>query len=208
MRPRFREALHCALERAPEENKHVRPGARGTARRKKHVRKSSARVSARCGCWQLEPAGPSRGDSRRQLHCALKSAVTPAHPGRGKALGTGRAACPPPWFPPLEPPFRGAPRARNPQGGKPIPQPPLHGRCPWVGWVPGGLRVAQGPRATDVTPCARVALRAKKNSGPVRPSGAPLEQLPREEQPTGRVGGLFVIPALCRPLRGPCSPLS
>ena len=32
--------------------------------------------------------------------------------------GKGRAAPPPPWFPPLDPPFRGAPsKQRNPQGG-------------------------------------------------------------------------------------------
>ena len=32
--------------------------------------------------------------------------------------GKGRAAPPPPWFPPLDPPFRGAPsKKRNPQGG-------------------------------------------------------------------------------------------
>jgi hypothetical protein len=35
--------------------------------------------------------------------------------------GKGSAATPPPWFPPLESPFRGAPSARNDQRGKPIP---------------------------------------------------------------------------------------
>jgi hypothetical protein len=46
----------------------------------------------------------------------------PARPDCGSCFGKGRAAPPPPWFPPLDPPFRGAPTSlRNPQGGKPIP---------------------------------------------------------------------------------------
>ena len=42
--------------------------------------------------------------------------------------------------------------------------------------------MAQGPRATDVTPCARVTLRAKRSTpAPSAPKGAPLEQRTREE---------------------------
>ncbi len=72
---------------------------------------------------KLAPSFPS--SEPRHLDPQLNAI---SHPGPTHGLrggGKGRAAPPPPWFPPLDPPFRGAPtRTRNPQGGTPIPATP------------------------------------------------------------------------------------
>lgn len=55
-------------------------------------------------------------------------------------VSKGSAATPPPWFPPLESPFRGAPSARNGQRGKPIPT--SAGKAIWCppSWTLGAWR--------------------------------------------------------------------
>ena len=65
------------------------------------------------------------GDSRR-LDCRLG----PRPPGKwcksaGLEEAQGRAARPPPWFPPLEPPFRGAPHTKAAPRGETHPPMPL-----------------------------------------------------------------------------------
>jgi hypothetical protein len=70
----------------------------------------------------------------------------PARPG-GEGDAKDMPRPPPPWFPPLDSPFRGAPsQLRNPQRGKPI---PLPAAIEWkagsaTSW--GGGRAGHGPR--------------------------------------------------------------
>ena len=94
--------------------------------------------------------------------------------GKGR-VSKGRAAIPPPWFPPLESSFRGAPITRYPQRGKPIllhreiemPVEPLLGewRAPRSPGHPGGAR----PLQLFISPSPTAQGRGR--GGPLWPSG-------------------------------------
>ena len=78
----------------------------------------------------------------------LLSANDDAAKHGGSRDGEGRAAPPPPWFPPLDPLFRGAPWTRYPQGGETHPGTPGHPcRASRGAGVPlGGAARPHGPR--------------------------------------------------------------
>jgi hypothetical protein len=97
-------------------------------------------------------------------------------PARGlRGGGKGRAAPPPPWFPPLEPLFRGAPSSkRNPQGGTPI----RHARLISASLSLGAVVVLGEDRATHGPRVAPTGSRPLQIP-PLRPSHpSPLEGTP------------------------------
>jgi len=125
--------------------------------------KQKARLERRAQVHQSSPWWPRARLERRASRCP-GYILSPAHLEAGLSNGNGRAAPPPPGFPPLDTPFLGAPSAaraagrsprdvlatRNPQRGKPIP------RGHWMLASRAGPLLwgsARGPRA------------------PVRPSG-------------------------------------
>ena len=112
-------------------------------------------------CAPLCPPPTRESDARR--------------PARQSAQGAPLA--PRLGFPPWNPPFRGAPQPRNPQGGKPIPPRLLLRFAPRRRGAPGGLRAGPGPRPgcaralCTPSPCAMTHGPASESPRP--PPGAP-----------------------------------
>jgi hypothetical protein len=92
----------------------------------------------------------------------------PARPDCGSCFGKGRAAPPPPWFPPLDPPFRGAPTRKGiPRGGNPSPHALIGRRATRAGRV--------GPLGEDRAPHGPRGARARHGSTGVGLGSRPLQ---------------------------------